>query len=67
MRQMKSIVGFAAFIALNSCSLFQQPSTQEKAAAAVFGAEHLACVEKASTKAESQACRKAVDEKWGVK
>jgi len=67
MRIAKSIFGFVTFMILNSCAAFGAPATQERAAAAVFGAEHLACVQKASTKAESQECRKAVDAKWGVK
>jgi hypothetical protein len=42
------------------------PKTPAQAEAA-YTAEQLRCVDVATTLAESKACRKQVDEKWGVK
>jgi hypothetical protein len=42
------------------------PKTPAQAEAA-YTAEQLRCVDLATTLAESKACRKQVDEKWGVK
>lgn len=43
-----------------------KPQTPAQAEAA-YTAEQLRCVDISTTLAESKACRKQVDEKWGVK
>ena len=44
------------------CALFASP----EAAEAAYTADHLRCVDKSTTLAESHACRDAVDRRWGI-
>lgn len=44
------------------CALFGSPEASE----AAYTAEHLRCVDKSATLAESHACRDAVDKRWGI-
>lgn len=44
------------------CALLRSP----EAAEATYTAEHLRCVDKSATLAESHACRDAVDKRWGI-
>lgn len=44
------------------CALLRSP----EAAEATYTAEHLRCVDKSATLAESHACRDAVDRRWGI-
>lgn len=43
-----------------------KPTEAQAAAEGAYGAELLACVERAKTLAESKACRAVVDKRWGV-
>lgn len=51
---------FALVILVASCS------AAHATADALYTSEQLQCVDKATTLSESKACRKAVDQKWGV-
>jgi len=44
------------------CALLQSAEASE----AAYTAEHLRCVDKSQTLAESHACRDAVDKRWGI-
>jgi hypothetical protein len=49
------------------CTEVKHPPTEaQRAAEGAYGAELLACVERANTLAESKACRAEVDKRWGV-
>lgn len=69
---MKSTVGFALALfgwgcVFCHCSSPPPPPTAAQAAAeGAYGAELLACVERATTLAASKACRAEVDRRWGV-
>ncbi len=43
-----------------------RPTEAQVAAEGAYGAELLACVERATTLAQSKACRAEVDRRWGV-
>jgi hypothetical protein len=48
------------------CTTPQQPTAQQAAAEAAYGAALVLCVEQANTLAESKACRAEVNRKWGI-
>ncbi len=55
------IVGFLAAHCLIGCA-----SRDAAAAEAAYTADHLRCVDKATTLAESKACRADVDRRYGI-
>jgi len=55
-------IGILANTCLSGCGLLRSP----EAAEATYTAEHLRCVDKSQTLAESHACRDAVDKRWGI-
>lgn len=64
-----SLVGIALVCLVATTAFFEDgctPRTPAQAEAA-YTAEQLRCVDVSTTLAESKACRKQVDEKWGVK
>ena len=66
MRDVLGIAGVVLLIAwivmhLAGCGLFGTA-----AAEATYTAEHLRCVDKSATLAESRACRAGVDLRWGI-
>lgn len=63
--------GFRLTIGLGFVMLWLQACTAQRAhdraaAEAGYSAEHLACVDQATTLAESRVCRADVDRRWGV-
>ena len=68
MRLFPSLVAFFSaslvFLAVSASACTPRTPAQAEAA---YTAEQLRCVDVSTTLAESKACRRAVDEKWGVK
>jgi hypothetical protein len=63
------LVLLAGLFVIGKCTGCKEPMTpQEKAVVAneTYKAEHLACVEKSATLAESTKCREEVRRTWGV-
>lgn len=61
-----SLVSLTVTVGMSACQACSSPQQKAIAAESSFFAQQLECVDKASTKAEADACRKAVHEKWGV-
>lgn len=70
---MKQTLAFGLLLFAFGCCVGQstgckplQPTHAQAAAEGAYGAALLACVEAATTLAESKACRARVDVQWGV-
>lgn len=50
----------------SSCARMQARPAISAAAEATYLAEHLSCVDRATTLAESRGCRAEVDRRWGI-
>lgn len=61
------VAAIALAVILNMLTGCPQPSAAaQNATEAAYGADLLRCVDKATTLAESKACREQVDLKWGI-
>ncbi len=57
---------FALGCTAGACSKESKPTATQAAAEATYGAMLLDCVDRATTLAESKACRAEVDRKWNI-